>query len=217
MSGRLLCVPPTDQPHCFQHSFPHVIAVIPRTSSLTSLNHQKLEMAESHLPRYLSPPGHLIPQSAVLGWSACMSWITEDLLSNVHCHGFWSFSGRKRSFPGHYHFLPEENLKPVPEKPLQPHEAIFHPLSQCTSISKWVNTHLLSTCCGPSIVLRAFSYLVFRHPCKARIMFSFIGSRGSLRTEVNFPKVTWQKEGSKISNPCVKTSDSKSAPHPTDW
>lgn len=45
-------------------------------------------------------------------------------------------------------------------------------------------------------------------------MFSCIEIRGSLRTEVNFPKVTWQKEGSTISNPCVKTSDSMSSPPP---
>lgn len=71
--------------------------------------------------------------------------------------------------------------------------------------------HLL--CALP--VLRAFTHLVFRHPCKAKVMFSFIRIRGSLRAEVNFPKVTWQKEGRKISNPCVKTSDSMSSlpPH----
>lgn len=63
-----------------------------------------------------------------------------------------------------------------------------------------MNAHLLSTCCVPSVVLRAFTRLIVRNPCKVGVMFCIIrrDSRNSQRLS-NLSKITQPKASDSVS------------------
>lgn len=188
-------IPPTTT--LLQHWLPQVIAVSPWTTHRALLDCLMLKMARTQLLQCLSPQGYLFHATRIFRFSECYavfnihsysSGSLRTLSLNNSLSWFLVLIKARRVYSLSIPFFDWENLKLASENLPHPHEGILHLLSQFTPISKWTNMQLVSTCCVPYIVLRAFTHFIVRHPCKTKVMFSII--RSQRLPEVNFPKVT---------------------------